>query len=183
MRFGWFGACWVPDLLEPNSVRLEAQPDSPTLSYYIFYFNFETFFFSSVALLHLQSHLRARRVEVSDDAGEGGASRSRMDPGSTRVAAWLGFIDLAPSLATAKEGTTPRVVVPLQSSRVSTGGASCSGTLWRRSHGSEAHRCNQIIEDSGTSATIAGCSAAAARPQQMKQTTLLRRNISEAGHG
>jgi hypothetical protein len=105
-----------------------------------------------------------------------------MDPGSARVTAWLGFIDLAPSSATAKEGTTLRVVVPLQPSRLSTGGASCSGTLWRRSHRSEAHRCNQIIEDSGTFATIAGCSAVAARPQQMKQTTLLRRNISEAGH-
>jgi hypothetical protein len=91
MRFGWFGACWVPDLLEPNSVRLKVQPDSPTLNYYIFYFNFETFFFSSVALLYLQSHMWARRVEVSDDAGEGGASRSRMDPGSVRVTAWLGF--------------------------------------------------------------------------------------------
>jgi hypothetical protein len=59
---------------------------------------------------------------VSGNTGEGGASRSRMDPGSTGVTARLGFIDLAPSSATAKEGTTPRVVVPQQPSWVSTGG-------------------------------------------------------------
>jgi hypothetical protein len=35
-----------------------------------------------------------------------------------------------------------------------TGGAPCGGTLWRRSHGSEAHWCDQIIEDGGTTATI-----------------------------
>jgi hypothetical protein len=58
MRFGWFGAFRVPDLLEPNSDRVlpgnmspKALPDSPTLSYYTFYFNFETFFFGSVYAL------------------------------------------------------------------------------------------------------------------------------------
>jgi hypothetical protein len=93
---------------------------------------------------------------VSGDAGEGGASRSRMDPGSVGVAMRLGFIDLAPSSATAKEGTTPRVMVPPQPSWASTCGAPCGGTLWRRSHRSEAHRCYQIIEDGDASATIAG---------------------------
>jgi hypothetical protein len=68
----------------------------------------------------------------------------------------LGFIDLAPSSATSKEGTTLRVVVPPQPSRASTGEASCGGTLCRRSRRSEAHRCDQIIEDGGASATIAG---------------------------
>jgi hypothetical protein len=68
----------------------------------------------------------------------------------------LGFIDLAPSSATTKEGTSPRVVVPPQPSWASTGGAPCGGTLWRRSHRSEAHRCYQIIEDGDASATIAG---------------------------
>jgi hypothetical protein len=91
---------------------------------------------------------------VSGDAGEGGASRSRMDPGSVGVMAWLGFIDLAPSSVTVKEGTTSRVVVPPQPSQVSTCGAPCGSTLWRRSRGSEAHRCDQIIKDGGASATI-----------------------------
>jgi hypothetical protein len=109
-----------------------------------------------MALLHLQSHLWARRVEVSGDAGEGSASRSRMDPGSVRVAARLGFIDLAPSSATTEEVTTPRVVVPPQPSWVRTGGAPCGGTLWRRCHKSKAHRCDQIIKDGGASATITG---------------------------
>jgi hypothetical protein len=93
---------------------------------------------------------------VSSDAGDGGTSRSRMDPGSTGVTARLGFIDLAPSSATTKEGTTPMVVVPPQPSRASTCGASCGGTLWGRSHRFEAHRCDQIIEDDGASATITG---------------------------
>jgi hypothetical protein len=93
---------------------------------------------------------------VSGDAGEGGASRSRMDPGSAGVTARLGFIDLAPSSATVKEGIAPRVMVPPQPSWASTGGAPCGGTLWRRFHGSEAHRCDQIIEDGGASATIVG---------------------------
>jgi hypothetical protein len=93
---------------------------------------------------------------VSGDTGEGGASRSRMDPGSAGVVARLGFIDLAPSSTTAKEGTTLRVVVPPQPSRASTGRASCGGTLWRWSRRSEAHRCDKIIEDGGASATIAG---------------------------
>jgi hypothetical protein len=109
-----------------------------------------------VAQFHLQSHLRAQRVEVSGDAGEGGASRSRMDPGSVGVATWLGFIDLVPLSATSKEGTTLRVVVPSKPSWVSTGRASCGGTLWRRSRKYEAHRRDQIIEDGGTSATIVG---------------------------
>jgi hypothetical protein len=109
-----------------------------------------------VALLHLQSHLRVGRVEVSGDAGEGGSSRSRMDPKSTGVTTWLGFIDLAPSSATTKEGTAPRVVVPPQPSQASTGRAPCDDTLWRRSRGSEDHQCDQIIKDGSASATIAG---------------------------
>jgi hypothetical protein len=32
--------------------------------------------------------------------------------------------------------------------------AVCGGTLWRRSHRSEAHWCDQIIEDGGATATI-----------------------------
>jgi hypothetical protein len=93
---------------------------------------------------------------VSGDVGEGDASQLRMDPGSAGVTTRLGFIDLALSLATTKEGTTPRVVVPPQLSWVSMGVASCGGTLWRQSHGSEAHHCDQIIEDGGASATIMG---------------------------
>jgi hypothetical protein len=95
-------------------------------------------------------------VEVSGDAGESGVSRSRMDPESAGVAAQLEFIDLAPSSTITKEGIAPRVVVPPQPSRASTGGAPCDGTLWRRSRGSEAHWCDQIIKDSDASATIAG---------------------------
>jgi hypothetical protein len=49
---------------------------------------------------------------VSSDAGEGDASRLRMDPESAGVTTWLGFIDLAPSSTTAKEGTASRVVIP-----------------------------------------------------------------------
>jgi hypothetical protein len=93
---------------------------------------------------------------VSSDAGEGDASRLRMDPESAGVTTWLGFIDLAPSSTTAKEGTASRVVIPPQPSWVRTGGAPCGSTLWRRSRGSEAHRCDQIIEDGGTSVTIVG---------------------------
>jgi hypothetical protein len=91
---------------------------------------------------------------VSGDAGEGGASRSRMDPGSSGVTTRLGFIDLAPSSATTKEGTTSWVVVPPQPSWASIGGVPCGGTLWRRSRRSEAHRCDQIIEAGGASTTI-----------------------------
>jgi hypothetical protein len=101
---------------------------------------------------------------VSSDAGEGGTLRSRMDPGSARVMTQLGFIDLAPSLATAKEGTVPRVVVPPQPSRASTGGVPHGGTLWRRSRGSEAHRCDQIIKDGGASTTIVGTRSLVGRP-------------------
>jgi hypothetical protein len=144
-----------------------------------------------VALLHLQSHMRARRVEVSGDASEGGASRSRMDPGSTGVAAWLGFIDLAPSSATTKEGTAPRVMVPPQPSRAGRRAVVPCGdgpTDLRLTGATKSSRMAAPPQPSRAlgrwcNGHPGGCSAVAARLKRRKQTTLLRRNISEAGHG